>query len=87
MMGAMITFTGHDIYDFYHWCGRIFPDIGAIRDQMYGGLIVWIPGAMMSVVSVLLVLNFLRQVEKNESGNENSAAIAGIDASAWTGIR
>jgi putative membrane protein len=83
MMGAMITFTGHDIYDFYHWCGRIFPDIGALRDQMYGGLIVWIPGAMMSVISVLLVLNFLRQVEKH-SENENTAT-AGIDASAWTG--
>jgi putative membrane protein len=86
MMGAMITFTGHDIYDFYHWCGRIFPDIGAIRDQMYGGLIVWIPGAMMSVVSVLLVLNFLRQVEKNEEGKDKDAAMPGIDASAWTGI-
>lgn len=86
MMGAMITFTGHDIYDFYHWCGRIFPGIGAVRDQMYGGLIVWIPGAMMSVVSVLLTLNFLRQAEREMAERNENAPIAGIDAGAWTGI-
>jgi putative membrane protein len=61
--GALITFARQDLYDFYHWCGRIFPSIGAARDQMFGGLIVWIPGAMMSVAALLLVLNFMRLAE------------------------
>ncbi len=49
--GAMITFNPHDLYSFYDLCGRIYPDLGALYDQTVGGLIVWIPPSMMSVIA------------------------------------
>lgn len=68
LAGAVITFSSQDLYEFYHWCGRIYPNIGAARDQMFGGLILWIPPAMMSVIGLLLVLNFMRQAENPNIG-------------------
>jgi putative membrane protein len=80
-MGAAIAFTNSDIYAFYAWCGRIFPTIDAVSDQHIGGLIVWIPPAMMSVLSLLLALNFMRLHEDREAG----AAKGGVASSGWTG--
>lgn len=86
LIGAFITFSTKDLYEFYHWCGRIYPSIDAMADQAYGGLIVWIPGAMMSAVGLLLVLNFMRLAEEEaESENEDETSPA-IDAASWTGM-
>lgn len=83
LIGAIIALSRTDLYTFYTWCGRIFPTIGAIDDQHYGGLIVWIPPAMMSVLGVLLVLNALRL---NEEANAPAPTDeGGISASSWTG--
>ncbi len=86
LLGALITFSSHDLYEFYHWCGRIYPAIGAARDQMFGGLIVWIPGAMMSVVGLLLVLNFLRQTETENQEESGYSSLRTFNASRWTGV-
>lgn len=58
-IGAIIALSSHDIYPVYQICGRILP-ISAISDQHFGGLILWIPSSMMSVVGLILVLNALR---------------------------
>ncbi len=54
-LGAYITFTDSNLFDIYEVCGRAFP-IDPMLDQQIGGLITWIPAAMMSVVAALLVL-------------------------------
>ena len=79
-IGAVIALSRHDLYSFYAWCGRIYPSIGALDDQNYGGLIVWIPPAMMSVVALLLVLNALRLAEE-----ARPPIASAIDPSRWTG--
>jgi putative membrane protein len=80
LMGALITFARHDLYTFYAWCGRIYPSIGPLDDQDYGGLIVWIPPAMMSVIALLLVLNALRlNEERRPAGPEE------LMPAPWTG--
>lgn len=81
-IGAIIALSHHDLYSFYAWCGRIYPSIGALDDQTYGGLIVWIPPAMMSVAALLLVLNALRL---NEEAAAPAARPGGIASSSWTG--
>lgn len=88
VIGAAITFAGHDIYAFYAWCGRIFPSVGAVDDQIYGGLIVWIPAAMMSLIGLLLVINNLRLSDKERETTDGSEAESGgmvISSKAWTG--
>ncbi len=59
LVGAIIALTNEDIYPVYNICGRILP-ISAIADQHYGGLVLWIPPGMMSVIALLLILNNLR---------------------------
>ncbi|MCK9366045.1 MAG: cytochrome c oxidase assembly protein [Metallibacterium scheffleri] len=56
MMGAFITFTGEDLYPAFEVCGRAFPWLTFRTDQYLGGLIIWIPAAMMSVIAALLAM-------------------------------
>jgi putative membrane protein len=87
-IGALITFTTRDLYSFYDLCGRIYPDLGPRIDQAIGGLIVWIPPAMMSIVALLLVLNALRRVEEQslkEGVDHDDIASETVQAAQWTG--
>lgn len=59
LAGALLALSNRDVYPVYDICGRFFP-ISAISDQHYGGLILWIPGSMMSVMALILVLNTMR---------------------------
>ncbi|OYY91856.1 MAG: hypothetical protein B7Y45_01565 [Sphingomonas sp. 28-66-16] len=79
-IGAVIAFAHQDLYGFYTWCGRLYPSIGPLDDQNYGGLIVWIPPAMMSVVALLLVLNALRLNDERQSAGKEELMPA-----PWTG--
>jgi putative membrane protein len=82
LIGAIIALSRQDLYAFYQWCGRIYPTIGPLADQADGGLIIWIPPAMMSIVSLLLVLNAMRLHEDRQERPEPGG---GISASRWTG--
>lgn len=85
-IGATIVFANSDIYPVYDLCGRIYPGISAVYDQMVGGLIVWIPGSMMSLIGLLFLLNNLRRSEMMETENADEESTAAfIDASSWTG--
>jgi putative membrane protein len=84
VLGAVISFAGRDLYPYYAFCGRLFPSISAIRDQMIGGIVIWIPPAMMSVVALILVLNSMRLYEERRSPTIEEAAMAEL-ARQWTG--
>jgi putative membrane protein len=86
LLGAVITFSTRDLYPFYDLCGRLYPSIGALDDQHIGGIVSWIPPAMMSVAGVLLVLNALR-LHEDAGTEEDDAAAAALAALAtrWTG--
>jgi putative membrane protein len=42
--------------------------LSALSDQHIGGIVIWIPPAMMSVLGVLVVLNAYRLQEEIEEG-------------------
>ncbi len=54
LIGAYITFVGRDLYPIYSLCGRAFLSITPATDQYIGGLILWIPSSMMSVIGALI---------------------------------
>ena len=58
-VGALLALSSSDFYPVYKICGRILP-ISAFSDQHFGGLILWIPSSMMSVIGLILVLNIMR---------------------------
>jgi putative membrane protein len=82
LMGAIITLSHTDFYSFYAWCGRIYPSIGALDDQTFGGMIIWLPPSMMGVIALLLVLNALRL---HDEAREVTNSAGAISASSWTG--
>lgn len=61
LIGAIIGLAQHDLYPIYTICGRAFA-LPALVDQELGGLIVWIPGAMMSVLATIIVLSIYRHM-------------------------
>lgn len=68
ILGAILSLSSTDYYPVYRICGRILP-IAALSDQHYGGLIIWLPGTMMSLAAMLVVLVNLRL---NEERAENA---------------
>ncbi|PWG61962.1 cytochrome c oxidase assembly protein [Sediminicurvatus halobius] len=72
-LGAFITFSDRNLFEIYDVCGRAFP-IGPLVDQQIGGLITWIPAAMMSVMAALVVLAF--RLAPSERGAPATAAEA-----------
>ena len=57
LIGALIFFTPHDLYPIYTLCGRAFTGMSTVTDQQIGGLILWMHGAMMSVIGILIVIH------------------------------
>jgi putative membrane protein len=84
-LGAVVTFSQTDLYPYYDLCGRLFPSISALNDQHIGGIVIWIPPAMMSVMAVLLVINALRLHEESTMEASDDATALGKLASSWTG--
>jgi putative membrane protein len=85
--GAIIALAQTDIYPYYDLCGRIYPGLGPLYDQTVGGIIIWIPPAMMSVLGVVLVLNMLRKSDEREEHEveDTDDGRPVIDTSLWTG--
>ncbi len=69
IIGARLAFSKQVIFDVYAVCGRAWP-ISPLTDQQLGGLITWIPAAMMSVVAALILL---RRLLHSQSGNRAAA--------------
>jgi len=72
-LGAHITFSKSVLYDVYSVCGRAWP-ISPMDDQLTGGIITWIPSAMMSVLAILLVI----RLWMHHSARVESVADAGV---------
>ena len=87
LLGSWVTFSATSLYPYYDLCGRLFPSIGALLDQHLGGVILWIPSAMMSAVAFMLTLNNVRCHEDRISELETdprARAMAEL-ARNWTG--
>ncbi len=87
LLGSWITFSTTSLYAYYDLCGRLFPSIGALLDQHIGGIILWMPSAMMSSAAFMLTLNNLRLHEDAMAVTETDPAALRMAAMAsrWTG--
>ncbi|WP_150910718.1 cytochrome c oxidase assembly protein [Marinobacter halotolerans] len=55
ILGAWIVFSRDMVYDVYEVCGRAWP-LDPDIDQLVGGILTYIPPAMMSILGILLIL-------------------------------
>jgi putative membrane protein len=83
--GALIAFSSHELYPSYDLCGRLFPGVSASADQTLGGLVIWIPTAMMSVLAIMLILNASRRCDTQHLGAEGQLSSTAVEARLWTG--
>ncbi len=72
LLGSYISFSHGDLYPIYDLCGRAFGGMSAQTDQMLGGLILWIPSSMMSVVAALLALSRWMHLSDRQRLHESS---------------
>jgi len=63
VLGAVLSLSSKDYYPVYKICGRIV-EMTALNDQHYGGLIIWLPGTMMSFAAMIVVLVVMRLNEE-----------------------
>lgn len=75
MLGAYIGLADGVLYDVYAVCGRAWP-ISPLTDQQIGGLITWIPAAMMSVIGALVVFRlWLRESMQSDPAAANGERV------------
>ncbi len=60
--GAVIAFTGHDLYPVFDLCGRALPGISALDDQVLGGLIMWVPAGLIEAFGLMYALGTLMRL-------------------------
>jgi putative membrane protein len=85
VLGAIIALSQTDLYPYYDLCGRLFPSIDAVADQHIGGIVIWIPPAMMSVLGMLVVIGALRRHEDATIETTKEGAALAELAKSWTG--
>lgn len=78
LLGAYITLHGAVLFDVYGLCGRAWA-VSPLVDQQLGGLLTWIPAAMMSGLGVLVVLHHVlhdSQTPRNQTLGRTSSESA-----------
>jgi putative membrane protein len=90
LIGASLSFTTRSIYAYYDLCGRLFPAISAMEDQHIGGIIIWIPGSLISSAAFLIIMIHLRVQEDKLNGGKHTEDIVlpsgqRISSAGWTG--
>ena len=71
-LGAHIGLADRELYDVYSVCGRAWA-ISPLTDQNLGGMIIWIPAAMMHVLGALILLS--RWMHSDQGAKLDPAAL------------
>jgi putative membrane protein len=70
LAGAIITFSSADLYPVFTLCGRAFTSIPVGLDQSLGGLIMWVPAAVLESLGAIIALR--RMMELSESARSRA---------------
>ncbi len=82
--GAYITFTVKDLYPVFAVCGRVF-DINVMVDQQLGGLITWVPAAMVEAFAALVALRIWMNLSNTPRGQARRARLRAAVVAASSG--
>ena len=74
LIGAYVALHKSELFDVYAICGRAWT-LDPLLDQQLGGLLTWIPAAMMSGIGVLIVLRLLL---RESARSVPAAALRGV---------
>lgn len=77
LLGAYIALHSTVLFDVYGVCGRAW-NLSPLTDQELGGLLTWIPAAMMSGVAMLVILRRLL-IEEGEKSPPPTRFLPAVD--------
>lgn len=81
--GAIVTFSKTDLYPIFEICGRAFT-FNVLTGQLIGGVITWVPAALIESIGGLLALHQWLRLSRNgrlpRSLPRRPAARAAVDA-------
>lgn len=75
VLGALLTFTGRPLYDWYATAPRVWTFLTPMVDQQLGGLIMWVIGGTFLLAVFAFV--FLRWVSANEARDRRGSRAMG----------
>lgn len=64
LAGAIVTFSRTDLYPIFEICGRAFT-FNVLTGQMIGGLITWVPAALIESVGGLMALRLWLRLSRS----------------------
>lgn len=64
LAGAIVTFSKADLYPIFEICGRAFT-FDVLTGQLVGGVIMWVPAAMIETVGGLLAMRQWLRLSRN----------------------
>ncbi len=85
LVAATVALSGVSYYDFYDLCGRLYPSISPIQDQLIGGMIEWIPPGLLNTAVLFILLNAIRKTEDKETRETPIPPGARVIEARWTG--
>jgi len=62
LVGAIITFSSHDLYPVFTLCGRAFTSLPPALDQSLGGLIMWVPAGVLEAIGAMMALRHVMRL-------------------------
>ncbi|MDR5826738.1 cytochrome c oxidase assembly protein [Caballeronia sp. LP006] len=65
LAGALITFSSRDLYPVFEVCGRAFTSVPPALDQSLGGLIMWVPAAVLETVGAMMALRLMMRLSNS----------------------
>ena len=80
MLGVALVFAGAPLYSEYVEAGQLF-GMSIMTDQQLGGLMLWVPGDMMSILAAGVVMVLWYQKEEEQSAAEEARRQANLDKS------
>ena len=78
LLGVALSFAETPIYPYYETVPRLF-GLSVLDDQVWGGLIMWIPGSMMYVIAALALLaRLLTSAEQQKRARRPHPPVIGM---------
>jgi cytochrome c oxidase assembly factor CtaG len=84
LAGVAISFASQPIYTYYTTVPRLW-GLSVMQDQMWGGVIMWIPGSMMYLVAALILIAGLvpSEADKQPLPEQQWATDEALSAPGW----
>ncbi|MGC9271013.1 cytochrome c oxidase assembly protein [Acidiphilium sp.] len=85
LVAATVALSEINYYDFYDLCGRLYPSISPLQDQLIGGMIEWIPPGLLNTAVLFVLLNAIRKNEESETRATPIPPGRRVIEAKWTG--